>query len=172
MHIRHRPRALRSAGALSVRLLLTMAMIAGALALNFAGAEPAGATVHASQPTIVRSPDGLFITATSERMHELQVHVTVVMSISRLGHWNMEVYAHNTARTRKKVTAGAVVRSPATGVTLDVEISNARIGADVYDVFVDRDLRYDDMFVHGDDGDEVFADPNLFFDLWIDVDRL
>lgn len=162
MRTRHRPRALRSAGGLAVRLLLAVTMVAGALTVSVAEAEPAWAD------TIVRSPDGRFITATSDRMHDLEVHVTVEIWISRNGDWQLSVYAHNTARTRKFVHAGAVVRSPATGVVLDVGIRRAKIGVESWDEWYE----WGDSLDLGIHGDEVFADPDLSFELWMDARRL
>lgn len=100
-----RPRAARSAGALSARILVALASLAGAFTLTVVGAEPAGAY------TIERSPDEIVIT--SRRLSEDQTHVTVIFTMRSNGDYGLLVKAHCTAATRKWIEAFARVQSPA-----------------------------------------------------------
>jgi hypothetical protein len=109
MHVAHRSRAARSAGVRSARILLVLAALAGAFTLTVVGAEPAGAY------TIERSPDEIVIR--SDRLHENQTHVTVIVTLRSTGDWTLRVEAHCTASTRKFVQAWAEVWSPATNHT-------------------------------------------------------
>jgi hypothetical protein len=105
----HRPRAARSAGALSARILLALASLAGAFTLTVVGAEPAGAY------TIARSSDRIVLT--SDRLSNNQTHATLIVTLRSTGDWTLRVEAHNTAATRKFVEAYAWMESPWTGHT-------------------------------------------------------
>jgi hypothetical protein len=103
----HRPRAARSAGALSARILLALASLVGAFTVAVVGAEPAGAI------TIERSEDEIVIT--SDRLHENQTHVTVIDTLRSDGTWTHRMEAHCTAATRKFVDVNSYIVSPSTG---------------------------------------------------------
>jgi hypothetical protein len=106
MHTAHRPGALRLARARSARVLLALAMLAGALTLTVAGAGPANAITFERT-----SPDELVIT--SDRLSGHEVHATVILKLRRNGDVIMRVEAHNSGPRRKFVDADADAKSPA-----------------------------------------------------------
>ena len=118
----HQPRATRSAGTLSVRIMLALAAIASAFVLTVTGAEPAGAASG--------------ITMTSQRFHDLQVHATLSVTLRSNGDVTYRIEAHNTARTRKFVVAWIAVESPAGNFYLSNRIvDSARIDPDTYETW-------------------------------------
>jgi hypothetical protein len=110
MYLAHRLRALRPAGGGSMRVLLALAMLAGAFTLTVAGAEPASAE------TIQRTPTSVVIT--SERLHSVTVRTTQIITLNSNGNVTYRIEAHNGGRTRKYFTTDGWVRSPAGSLDL------------------------------------------------------
>lgn len=120
MDIADRPRPFRSMGTLSVRMLLALAMIAGAFTLTVARAEPAWAY------TIERRPNEIVIT--SNELNSITVSATQTVTLQRDGQIFYRIDADNDGATRKFFNASANVQAPWTALNVNFFVTHQRIG--------------------------------------------
>jgi hypothetical protein len=159
MHTVHRLSALRAPGRRSAQMLLALTMLASALAVTGARAEPAWAY------TITRSPTEIVIT--SERLHDETVRATHTYRLRSNGYIIYQLDWHNSGRTRKYFNAHAVVTSPAIGLRAVRDVTCRRVPKDSYD---STSTSWFDS-VLSQRWDEVLNDPNLSASFNLDAAR-
>jgi hypothetical protein len=94
----------RRAGGLAPRLLLALAVLAGALAIAVARPRPAAAWS--------KSESADEIVLTSERLTDETVHATLILKVRRSGDVLFRVELHNSGRTRKYVKTSVTATFP------------------------------------------------------------
>jgi hypothetical protein len=145
----------------SVRLLLIMTMLAGAVAVIVAGAQPATAA------TWQWFPDELVVT--SERLSNTQTHATLTVRLRRNGDVVLDVRAHCTAKTRKYVTAEVAIRSERTGYQRTRKIYDRRVDSGEWDEWAETWVDDWQLVV---DYDQIVNDPGLSIHFRMVADRL
>lgn len=106
------------------RLLLAAVVLATALAITVTRSEPAGAW------TIQRNPDEIVIT--SERLHDVTVRATLIVTLRRNGDVIFEAHdVHNSGATRKYFSATVKVTFPEAAFNISLRLpdyGHLRIG--------------------------------------------
>lgn len=160
MDVVDRRRPVRSVRMRSVRMLLALAMIAGAFTLTVAQAEPAGAY------TIERGPNAIVIT--SNRLESVTVSSTQIVTLQRDGQIFYLLDARNGGRTRKFMDASVRIQSPNTGLDVFFSVSHQRIGGQTSESYPQDDF----STLLRDRWDSIVNDPDLNAYFFFDADRV